>query len=44
MEDKIPKQPVRDHHGFFTVVLDDKPDRHKELEDQHKNEQNDFEE
>jgi hypothetical protein len=44
MEDKIPKQPVKDHHGFFTVVLDDKPDRRMELEDQHKNEQNDSEE
>ncbi len=43
MEDKIPKQPVKDHHGVFTVVFDDKPG-HKELEDQHKSEQDESEE
>ncbi len=44
MEDKILKQPIKDHHGFFDVVFIDKPDRHKEPEDQPKNEQNDSEE
>ncbi len=43
MEDKSHKQPVKDHHDFFTVVFDDKSG-HKELEDQHKNEQNNSEE
>lgn len=44
MEDKIPKQPTKDHHGFFTVVFNDKPDRHKDPDEQYKSEQDDSEE